>query len=153
IKKLEGRDHFVVPTVMITVGVHNGSRGPVYYPAADLKASVPFWNGKPVVVYHPDMYGASWAGSPEVFNRQKVGTIFNTRFDSYRLLADAWIDRERVVQVDDRVADAIGSRKVMEVSTGLAFDMGTEPGVWNGEEYHTTARQLRPDHLALLPDK
>ncbi len=152
-RQLEGRDHYVVPVVMIVEGVHKGSQGPVYYPAAELRRSAQFWDGKPAVIYHPTQYGASYAGSPEVFNRQKVGTVFNTRFDGKRLVAEAWIDVVRVGQVDTRVEQAILRRAVVEVSTGLTIDLGTEPGVWNGKSYHTTARRMSPDHLAILPDQ
>jgi hypothetical protein len=84
-----------------------------------------------------------------VFNRQKVGTLFNVRFDGQRLLADAWIDADRVRQVDDRVADAIATQRVMEVSTGLELDV---------EDSHDAggtlvAMRLYPDHLAILPDQ
>lgn len=152
IKELEGRDHYVVPMVMITVGVHAGSNGPVFYPANELQNSVPFWNGKPIVVYHPSQYGHTFAGDPEVFTRQRIGTIFNTRFDGHRLLADAWIDVGRVGIVDPRVERAIRTKSIMEVSTGLTFEMGVDPGVHNGREYHTEASRVAPDHLAVLPD-
>ncbi|MFT3784343.1 MAG: DUF2213 domain-containing protein [Nibricoccus sp.] len=151
--QLEGRDHFVVPVVMITVGVHNGSQGPIFYPADELKRSVPYWDGRPVVVYHPEMYSNGFAAHPEVFNRQKVGTIFNTRFVDQRLKADAWIDVERVGVVDPRVLNSIRGRKVMEVSTGLVFDNQCEAGVFNSKTYQATARAIQPDHLAVLPDQ
>lgn len=152
IKKLEGRDHYVVPMVMITVGVHSGSNGPVYYPPDELERSVPYWNAKPVVVYHPAMYGSPWAGNPDVFDRQKIGTVFNAKFDGHRLKADAWIDVARVGQVDRRIEQTIKSRQMMEVSTGLSFDRGIGAGVWNGHNYHTTACRMVPDHLAVLPE-
>lgn len=153
IKKLEGRDHYVVPTVMITVGVHAGSQGPVYYPAAQLEASAPFWNSRPVVVYHPQMYGNGFVGDPEVFTRQRVGVLFNTNFDGHRLVAEAWIDVARVAEVDHRVERTIRNRNVMEVSTGLAADFAAGNGVWNGKHYHATVQRLTPDHLAILPDQ
>lgn len=153
IKDLEGRDHFVVPTVMITEGVHHGSQGPVFYPIEELRQSVPFWNGKPVVVYHPSMYVSQWAGDPAIFNQQKVGTIFNTRLDGKRLKAEAWIDVERVKRVDQRVLDAIHNRQMMEVSTGLVFAGNDQHGVFNGKHYQTVAHNLKPDHLAILPDQ
>ena len=152
-EQLEGRTHFVMPTVMILEGVWSGSRGPVFYGRDELEQSVPFWNGKPVVVYHPDMGSQGFASHPEVFNRQKVGTLFNTRFDGKRLLADVWIDVERVKKVDNRVLETIRNQRVMEVSTGLCFAHDNQTGVWNGEGYLMAAKNLQPDHLAILPDK
>lgn len=153
IKELEGRAHYVVPIVMITVGVHNGSNGPIYYSSDALQTSVPYWNGRPVVVYHPNMYSNGMAGDPEVFNQQKIGIIFNTTFDGHRLTAEAWIDVERVSAVDNRVLLAIKTKEIMEVSTGLVISSVGKVGAFNGEEYIDAAYQIQPDHLAVLPDQ
>lgn len=150
---LEGRPHFVVPTVMITVGVFAGSEGPVYYPPKPLGDTVTAWNGRPVVVYHPDMRGGGAAGNPSVFNRQKVGTLFNARFDGHRLTAEAWIDKERVGRVDPRVLRAVVNRAVMEVSTGMLIDFGEVGGAYNGRAFRREALRIVPDHLAVLPDQ
>ena len=106
-KNLEGRPHLVVPTVMIREGTWAGSDGPVTYAAEVLRRSVNAWNGKPVVVYHPDMYGHSFAGTPEVFDGQKVGVIFNTRFEDGKLKADVWLDVARLEAVDPRVLQSL----------------------------------------------
>jgi hypothetical protein len=153
IKQLEGRDHWVVPVVMITTGAWAGSQGLVYYPTNELRTSVPYWDGKPVVVYHPDFYGNTYAGNPEVFNRQKIGSIFNTSFDGTRLKANAWIDIARVATVDPRIAVAIRKKQMVEVSTGLCTDFEKVKGVSNGRAYEVVARNLKPDHLAILPDR
>jgi len=153
IRELEGRPHYVVPVVMITEGVHNGSQGPLYYPADELRQTARYWDGKPVVVYHPDMYTAGSAGNPTVFNKQKVGTVFNTRFEHGKLKADAWIDVQRVAQVDRRVFTAIQNQQPMEVSTGLFTDNVPQRGNWNGKRFDAVARNYRPDHLAILPDQ
>ena len=150
---LEGRNHYVMPMVMLTVGVHRGSVGPVFYPANELRQSVNRWNGRPIVVYHPQLMSGGSAGNPEVFNQQKVGTVFNSRFEGSRLLADAWIDHQRAQEVDSRVLESIGHHLQMEISTGLYFAAQEEEGVWNGESYIAIARNHIPDHLALLPDK
>jgi hypothetical protein len=42
---------------------------------------------------------------------------------------------------------------MMELSTGLYVDAELTPGDWKGEEYVAIARNLRSDHLAILPDK
>jgi hypothetical protein len=138
--------------VMIVEGVLNGSGGAVYYPANELRDSTVLWNGKPVVVYHPDQYGESWTGLPEVYNKSKVGTIFNTVFENRSLKAEAWIDVERVQEVDDRVYQALMLRQPMEVSTGLLIGNDRTGGCFNGKNYDQTARGLVPDHLAILPD-
>src|SRR5688500_15199181 len=116
---------------MLTVGTFAGSKGPIHYPPGPLKDSARFWNGRPVVVYHPSMKGSGYADHPEMYSRQKVGVLFNTRFvDGTRLVADAWIDEGRVTRVDKRVLAAIHDRRPMEVSTGMVVELADGPGVW-----------------------
>ncbi|MFW6154878.1 MAG: hypothetical protein ACOC95_06645 [Planctomycetota bacterium] len=153
-QQLEGRDHWVCPVVLVVEGVLHGSQGPMFYGADVLRASARAWNGRPVVVYHPTMYGHSFADSPEVFNKQKIGVLFNTRFDHRRLKAEAWLDQERVRTVDLRVHNAILKQRPMEVSTGLiAFADDDSSGTWNGVPYQKTLTGMLPDHLAILPDQ
>jgi hypothetical protein len=153
IKQLEGRDHLVVPVVMAVEGVLNGSNGALFYPADELEKSVHLWNGRPVVVYHPDMYISSFAGNPQIFNKQKVGVLFNARFESKALKAEAWLDPERLKKVDKRVLEAVQNQKVLEVSTGLFTDNDDATGTFNGKNYIAIARNYQPDHLAILPDQ
>jgi len=148
-KNLEGRPHLVVPTVMIREGTWAGSDGPVTYAAEVLRRSVNAWNGKPVVVYHPDMYGHSFAGTPEVFDGQKVGVIFNTRFEDGKLKADVWLDVARLEAVDPRVLQSLQRREVVEVSTGVCV---SHNGTRNSAGAFV-AEGLGPDHLAILPDQ
>ena len=153
-EKLEGRPHSVVPTVMIKVGVLNGSYGPLFYPADELEKSALMWNGRPVVVYHPELNGRGVsAGSPEITNRYKIGTVFNTRFTGTQLVAEAWIDTERVEAIDSRVLYDLTRNQTTEVSTGLFTDNEQTSGTWNGIPYIAIARNHRPDHLAVLPDQ
>ena len=147
--------HHVVPVVMMTEGVLNGTHGPLMYEGQDMKQSANHWNGKPVVVMHPDMTAGGYAANPQVFNRQKIGTVFNATYDakSKKLKAEAWIDPERAAKVDPRVLDAIKKNKMMELSTGLTADTEDKAGVYNGRQYKAIARNYRPDHLAILPDQ
>ena len=150
VKRLEGREHFVVTMIMLRVGTFNGSNGPVFYPADELRESVSAWNSRAVVVYHPQLNGRGVsAGDPDITNQYKVGVIFNTRFDGTNLKADAWIDKERVSRVDNRVYQAILNHRRMEVSTGLVMDFDT----LNTNGQAPIARNYRPDHLAILPDQ
>ena len=55
--KDNGRDYLVVPTVILTEGVHSGSNGPLFYPGSELAPSAPAWNGMPVLVYHAMVNG------------------------------------------------------------------------------------------------
>ena len=152
---MEGREWTVVPTQMITEGVHNGSDGPIFYPAEELAKIPTVWNHKPVVVYHPVVNGRSVSAcDPDQITARKVGVLMNTKWDdgTKKLGTETWLDPVRVQTVDNRVAEAIKESTMMEVSTGLFMDLERVEGEWNGEEYIGVAHNLQPDHLALLPD-
>lgn len=149
LRTLEGRPHYVAPVVMLTVGVHAGSHGPVYYAAGVLADSAPLWNGRPVVA-PPNNDHDRMAGDPEVFDGQRIGTLFNTGFDGRRLTAEAWIDAERVGRVAPRVRDALAAGRVLEVSTGMVGELA-DGAVANGAGYAVPVARLYPDHLAVLP--
>ncbi len=147
--KMEGRDYLVVPMIMLVEGVHSGSMGPLYYPAEELAKVPEVWNQKPVVVYHP---GGVTACSPEEATNRKIGVIMNTVFEDGKLKAEAWLEEERIEAVDNRVLVAIENEEMLELSTGLFVEEEDSPGNWNGEPYDTIVRNIRPDHLAILPD-
>jgi hypothetical protein len=151
IDNLEGRPHVVIPMVMMLEGVHAGSSGPIMYPWDELGKTPQIWNQKPVVVYHP----AGSACDPDVVNNRKIGVIMNTKADAKgkRLPAEAWLEKTRADAIDPRIFQAIENNDMMELSTGVFVDLELSPGEWNGEEYTGVARNLRADHLALLPDK
>lgn len=155
--ELDGRKVLVVPSVMMTEGVHNGSAGPVYYSSDDLKKSVPAWNMKPVVVYHPNINGKSVSACDKtIVEKQMIGVLMNTSFDesSQKLKSELWLYEDKLLAVDKRIHDAIMENKMMEVSTGLfTDDIPIENGEWNGEKYNVQAVNYRPDHLAVLPDQ
>ena len=151
---MEGRDFLVAPMSMITEGVHAGSEGPLLYKNEELSDNPQIWNGKPVVVYHPS--GGKSANDPDLWTNHKVGVIMNTRMDTVTvnkkkvpaLLAEAWLEPDRMQAVDERVAESIEAGKMMEVSTGLFTDneSADEGAEWNGEAYDALVHNMRPDH-------
>jgi len=154
--QMEGRDFLVAPMVMLTEGVHAGSSGPMYYPREELAKTPEAWNHKPIVVYHPTMNGVGISAcDPDVITSRKIGLVMNTKYDpkAAKLRAEAWIEKDRAELVDNRVLDTIERQEVMEVSTGVFTDNEAKEGDWNGEHYVGIARNYRPDHLAILPDK
>lgn len=154
---LEGREHIVVPMVMMTEGVHHGSGGAYLYNKEELSKTPQSWNYKPVVVYHPEKNGRGISAcDPTVINSRKIGVIMNTRFDTNqnRLVAEAWVEKSRADEVDDRIMAAVERNEMMELSTGVFVDLDkSDSGEWNGEQYVGVARNFRADHLAVLPDK
>lgn len=152
-EQLHGRDYIVAPMAMLTEGVHNGSGGPLYYPEKECRAAVQSWNMRPVVVYHPEINGQGVSAcDPEILEKQQVGMVLNTVWDG-KLRAEAWLEADRLSAVDNRILDALEQNKMMEVSTGLFTDNEPEPGTYGTEAYTHIARNHRPDHLAILPDR
>jgi len=150
---LDGKEYVVAPVAMLTVGVHNGSGGPLLYDEDQLKKHPSVWNMKPVVVYHPTKNGASvTACSKEVLESQAVGFLMNSFFNG-KLRSEVWIDTTKADKVDKRVIEALEKNQKMEVSTGLFVDRVGDVGEWEGKSYTAKAINFRPDHLALLPDK
>lgn len=150
---LEGRPYLAVPMVMIKEGVLNGSDGPILYTSEELAKVPQVWNTKPVVVQHPTLNGKSLSAcDPDVLEKYRVGMIMNTSWDGQRLKAEAWLEPSRLEAVDSRVLNAVQKGEMMEVSTGLFSEIESKPGVFKGRHYKGVVRNLRPDHLAILPD-
>lgn len=150
---LEGRPYLAVPMVMIKEGVLNGSDGPILYTSEELAKVPQVWNTKPVVVQHPTLNGKSLSAcDPDVLEKYRVGMILNTSWDGQRLKAEAWLEPSRLEAVDSRVLNAVQNGEMMEVSTGLFSEIEQKPGVFKGRHYKGVVRNLRPDHLAILPD-
>jgi len=148
-----GKSFTVVPMVMMVEGVLAGNCGPILYPFKEMAVVPQIWNSKPVVVYHPEADGTHGSAcTPEELTVRSIGTIMNTKAADGKLTAEAWLDLERVELVDNRVAEAIVNKTMMELSTGLYMDVDDTSGEWNGTEYDGIASNFRPDHLAVLPD-
>lgn len=154
LKKFEGKDHIVVPVIMLTEGVHNGSDGPVFYPAEEISKFPASWNGVPVPLYHPEAAGFPIsANSPEVLEAHSMGRVFSAQAieNGKKLKADLWLDVAKIQSLDPALLTKINSKQTVEVSTGLFFEADMTEGEWNGEKYSAIARNFRPDHLAILP--
>lgn len=150
-EKLNGRVYNVAPVVLMTEGVHAGSKGPVFYPEEELSKWSPSWDHKPILIDHPP--DGSWAGNdPEVIEKQAVGFLLNTRYDT-KQRSEGWFDAKETARKCMPLQNAIVNRQLMEVSTGLIVDAQDEEGEFGGVKYNLTARNHRPDHLAILVDK
>lgn len=150
---LAGRQYRVAKVKMIVPGVLAGSKGALLYTANEIKRSVQAWNAIPIVVDHPKVNGKHIsARTPEVINASGVGYIFKARIEKDVLVADAWIDMERIRDVSPDAARRIERGETIEVSTGLGTDVEHQRGTHNGTEYTAIAKNYAPDHLAILPD-
>ena len=148
----KGKSHVIVPVVMMTEGVHNGSHGPMLYLAEEFGKCPESWNGVPIVVFHPEENGCYIsANAPHVLDRQEIGRVFNVRVEDKKLRGDAWINEADAMKVDPRILDHINCFSELEVSIGAFTDDEFTMGTWGSEDYIAIVRNPRPDHLALLP--
>ena len=143
-----GKEHLVVPLVMLRQTVVNGA----FVPLAELKPQG--WNGVPVTIGHPEVNGALVsANAPQVIEQWQIGTIFNAKVEGDKLKAEAWIDVEAANAKRPGIIDMLEGGESMDVSTGY-FATGTpERGTFNSKRYTEVHTDLKPDHLALLPDE
>ena len=155
-KTLDGKDYFVVPLSMIVPGVLHGSKGPLLYPIEEIARNADAWNDMPIVVNHPtnDKGDAVSARSPDVLDRFCVGRVFNAQVNG-KLSAEGWFDIQKTRKLCPSTYDKLVKNQPEELSTGLFTD--NEPvkngRTDDGREYVGIARNYRPDHLAILPDK
>lgn len=146
-KKFEGKRHAVVPVVLMRSDVvMNGGHVPEaeIFPAA--------WNGVPVTLSHPAREGAFMsANSPDVLEEFAAGRIFNAFIDEGALKAEAWIDVDKANELRPGLISELAEG--IDVSTGYFAEDVPEAGTLNGREFTHIQRNIRPDHLALLPDE
>lgn len=96
----------------------------------------------PITDYHPTDNGGFVA--PENFTKLAKGTITNVKHDATHVLADA------VIQ-DAAVAKAVLRGERIELSAGYVSRMDWTSGVYNGQQYDVVQRNIRYNHVALLP--
>lgn len=156
----QGREYIVAPLTLIVPGVLSGSKGSLLYPKEEISKEYDAWNAIPIVVYHPLHSGVPVsARRPDVLERQGIGQVFNAIIKDDHLKAEGWFDIEKTRLVDKRVLEALESGRPMELSTGLYTDSEPAPegAIFNTQSgprpYKYIARNYRPDHLAILPDR
>jgi hypothetical protein len=143
----DGRETLVVPVVMARAGVvMNGSL------TIEEELVPESWNGVPVTVSHPDNHGDFMsANTPENLIDWSVGRIFNSHLEDGALKGEAYIDIEKANEIMPGLVRSLEEGDDMDVSTGFfAFDE-KKKGTSKGRAYEVISRDIKPDHLALLP--
>lgn len=153
----EGKWWLIAPlTTIIPDGILNGSKGPGFYPTTETQASVKAWDGMPLTAYHPmdEMGRHTSAGAPGVLDRQGIGIVRDSAWNG-KLQHKGWFDEERTKKVNPLIYHNLVHRIPIETSTGLYTDNVEAPkgSNHNGRPYTWTARNYRPDHIAVLPDQ
>lgn len=148
---LDGRPHLVAPVVMIVEGVLNNA----LLLESEFSQFVESWNGRPVPVLHPMKNGVHVsANQPDVVERNIIGQVYNASAGGGKLRGELWIDTEKANRLGhgDIVA-SIEAGEIVEVSTGYQCTEVKQAGIHNGRKYTHIDTNIRPDHLALLPNE
>jgi hypothetical protein len=155
----QGRTYLVAPVIALVEGVIQGinSENPELALASVFGESPEGWNGRPVVMGHPQDASGEYvsANSPEVLDSWAFGQVFNTHLDGTKLKMEAWIDTEIAEAKTGNFAETIGrltAGELVEVSVGIFVFIEDVSGVYLGQEYSSIWVDTTPDHLALLPN-
>jgi hypothetical protein len=149
-EEYDGRSMIVAPVIMATECVMNG----LLYPANELSKFPQSWNGRPVVINHPMKKGKPVsANSRKVLDEYKTGLLFNTKWSKkHGLMAEAWIEKDVCETKNETLLTNIEEENPVEVSTGMFVEVLEQEGTFGNKFYSGVATNIRPDHLALLPD-
>lgn len=150
---LNGSKYLVAPLVMIVPGILNGSRGRGLYLEEDLKPSVQDWNGMPITLDHPLLNGVPVSGRrPDILRNYWLGNVFNAEF-SDKLRSEGWFHVNATKALAPKIHKALLEGTPFELSTGLNADTVPSSGqLWNGKTYDFRVINIKPDHLAVLPN-
>lgn len=147
---LNGKEYLVAPIKMMPEEfVMNG----ILYPAEATQAYPQGWNGRALVVYHPDEPVS--ANTPEFLATHKVGEVFNARIEDGFLKGDGFIDIESAKRLDlgRKLLMSLEQNKNIDVSTSMKNKTYNSEGVKFGRNYNKVVVSFIQDHLALLPDR
>lgn len=159
--RFQGREHFVVPAVMLRPQVLNCNgcdASGEFIPAEEIAASVHGWAGRPVTIGHPTENGVPVsANAPGVLERYQVGTVFNATVDedTGALKGEAWIDIQLAKRVlrGNSLLERLEAGEMLEVSTGYFRNAEKKKGTHNNKNYGLIQRDILPDHFAILLDE
>jgi hypothetical protein len=155
-ESFDGTEYLVAPLVMLVEGVIQGANSsqPEFCPALELDKAPQGWNGRPLVMNHPQLNGEFVSANiPEVLEEWAFGHIFNASVSAGKLKGEAWIDTGRASERGgdfQNAVDRINSGELVEVSTGLFTQVIPSKGRYNNSRYSGVWSGIVPDHLAIL---
>ena len=153
IETMDGIEYLVAPVIAVVAGVLNGE----LLPADVIEESVQFWEDVPIPVNHPTVYGANVSAKQlEQIKNDVVGRFYNARFEDDSLKGEMWIDIAKATEMGGEaleVLEKLQDGDVVEVSTAYFAKVTKMKGNVDGKKYNGVQSNIRPDHLALLPNK
>lgn len=110
-----------------------------YRPAEELMKAAPTINGLPILLEH---YPES-AMEPQLDHR--IGSM-----GTDAEFVAPYLDNSLIFTVAEAIA-LIDTEEMRELSLSYRFDPDFTPGTWNGQPYDFVMRNIRGNHLALVP--
>lgn len=156
-RQLQGRDHVVVPAVILKKQVLHGhgpsyqQYGPGLVTEETLQNSLPLWNGTPLTITADDNHPIQSARTIDVQD-QIVGKFLNGAVKNDKIVGELWIDMALAsrTQNGSQILKKALKGKPFGLSTGYMTEIEVENGTYNGREYGWIQRNLQPDHIALF---
>ncbi|SCB88719.1 hypothetical protein GA0061081_102208 [Gilliamella bombicola] len=158
---IDGKEHIVINDVVPIVDdiVMNG----IFYPADEINKSYMTLNDNLMPLDHPRINNEHVSAlNPQAINNFYIGAWGrNVRKSNDRVLMDAYIDRkfaestEKGRMLVNRLDDMMSGKNTtpIHVSTGLTYTPDNQSGTSKGKRYKSIARNMKFDHVAILPDK
>jgi len=151
-EQFEGRDHLVLPGVLVREQVLKGStgyeEGAGFLPIEEIKNSLFSWNNIPIVVNHTN----DSARNRKTLESRGIGWVFDPKIENSSLKADLWFDVAKMEALNESgLLKRLQDGDVIDVSTGYVTDKDIKSGSHNGESYAFIQKNIQPDHLAVLP--
>src|SRR5690242_2596634 len=138
-EQLFGKEYMVVPVVALVEGVIQGmtAAGPELALAEEFGRFPNGWDGRPVVMGHPQVDGQPVsANSPQVLTEYQIGFLFNTRVTNKKLMQEAWIEVSRAKSLNANsksILAALKKGEMIEVSTGYFAQIEETSGTYNAD--------------------
>lgn len=158
---IDGKEHIVINDVVPIVDdiVMNG----IFYPADEINKSYMTLNDNLMPLDHPRVNNENVSAlNPQAINNYYIGAWGrNVRKSDNKVLMDAYIDRkfaestEKGRMLVNRLDDMMSGKNTtpIHVSTGLTYTPDNQSGSSKGKRYTAIARNMKFDHVAILPDK
>lgn len=157
----QGDEHLVAPVALLQSMYLNAPwAGPdgAYLPEREAAKSARSWNGEPVTLNHPTNADgeAVTANSPEMAEKTVLGRVFNAQHTGDGTVrGEVWLNVSRIESMGgeaERVLNELRDGDTVEVSTGYLADK-LPAGSYDGDRHAEVQGNIRPDHLAVLPNQ
>lgn len=147
----DGKRYLIAPVVALRAGVVNG----YLVPNDELAKYAEAWAGRPICLDHPQANGQYVSANAPDLAAQHPGMLWNMRVDGDALKGEMWLDLDKVQKLGGAalsIVQRLRANQPVEVSTGYFADIEDKAGQYGGKQYNGVQRNIRPDHLALLPN-